>query len=150
MSNIEGLDTFFNNLVSNVIDNAPNIVEKNMKLVEGQAKLLAPVDSGYLRNSITTNVTTNGSIVEGEVTTNCLYAPFVEFGVGKVGEGTYPYSVGNLTYRQDGWVYCDTNGNFHYTHGYQAQPYMYPALGDNKDKVVENIKKDIIKAMGGK
>lgn len=100
-------------------------------LVHGQAKALAPVDSGNLRGSIHMDVKDLGSKITGRVYTNVQYAPYVEFGTGVKGSGTYPYKVKglNLTYRDNGWCYwSDKEEKFIYTTGQVAQPYMYPAL----------------------
>ena len=98
-------------------------------LVESQAKYLAPVDTGNLRNTIHMN---QPKIMRGEVTasvsTNCEYAPFVEFGTGMKGNGSYPYKTDeNLAYSPD-WV------------GQPAQPYLGKALHDNKSKIQKIIK----------
>lgn len=122
-------------------------------LVHGQAKALAPVDTGNLAGSIHMKVTKRGNNWEGRVYTNLQYAPFVEFGTGIKGDGTYPYKVKglNLTYRDTPWVYTTDNENFYYTKGQVAQPYMYPALEQNK-KNIRNIFKQKVKEQlkGGK
>ena len=121
-------------------------VQKAALLVEGQAKLLCPVDTGALRESIHTKVEKNGNEVKGVVYTATEYAPFVEFGTGTKGQGTYPQQIDglNLQYRQDGWAFEDPKtGETIWTHGQEAQPFMYPALEMNKKKV-ESILQDSI------
>jgi HK97 gp10 family phage protein len=59
--------------------------------VQGQAKLLTPVDTGRLRQSISykTNIGGDGDleteVIEGEaiIGTNVFYAPFVEYGTSR-------------------------------------------------------------------
>lgn len=86
---------------------------------EGYAKLLCPVDTGNLRNSITYLV------VVGElkvyIGTNSEYGPYVELGTGI-------YYAGG---RQTPWYYQDAKGNWHLTHGQRAQPYIKPAVADH-------------------
>lgn len=86
---------------------------------EGYAKLLCPVDTGNLRNSITYLV------VVGElkvyIGTNSEYGPYVELGTGI-------YYAGG---RQTPWCYQDAKGNWHLTHGQRAQPYIKPAVADH-------------------
>lgn len=86
---------------------------------EGYAKLLCPVDTGNLRNSITYLV------VVGEVKvyigTNSEYGAYVELGTGI-------YYAGG---RQTPWVYQDEKGNWHLTQGQRAQPYLKPAVADH-------------------
>lgn len=90
---------------------------------ERYAKAECPVDTGNLRNSIThakegTNTEIIGSAVE--------YAPYVELGTGKY----YPGG------RQTPWVYTDSKGKTHLTHGNRAQPFLKPAITDHKAEYV--------------
>lgn len=110
------------------------------KLVHAQAKALAPVDTGNLAGSIRMEVKKSGKNLIGKVYTNVQYAPYVEFGTGSTGQGTYPYKVKNLklSYRDTPWVYTPDGGETYYrTNGQEAQPYMYPAIKQNE----KNIKK---------
>ena len=110
------------------------------KLVHAQAKALAPVDTGNLAGSIRMEVKTSGKNLIGRVYTNVQYAPYVEFGTGSTGQGTYPYKVKGLklSYRDTPWVYTPDGGEtFYRTNGQEAQPYMYPAIKQNE----KNIKK---------
>ena len=54
---------------------------------EAGAKRRAPVDTGNLRDSITTNIASDGK--SAEVGTNVEYAPYVEFGT--VHQAAQPY-----------------------------------------------------------
>lgn len=47
------------------------------------AKRLAPVDEGHLRNSITFSPTSKGNMVEVEIIAATDYAAYIEFGTGK-------------------------------------------------------------------
>jgi HK97 gp10 family phage protein len=53
------------------------LVRKTAFSIEAKAKQLAPVDTGLLRNSITTNIE---SPTKATVGTNIEYAPYQEFG----------------------------------------------------------------------
>lgn len=123
------------NLLKNV-GTAP--IERTIKKVtievQGQAKALAPADTGTLRNSIKMNYDSNKK--EGRVYTNNDYATYVEFGTGIRGNGSYPDSNKNLTYNQN-WK------------GQVAQPYMYPALQHGKSLVTEILKQEIAKEIKG-
>lgn len=102
------------------------------KLVHAQAKELAPVDTGNLAGSIHQEVKIKGENLEGRVFTNVEYAPYVEFGTGIKGNGSYPYKINglNLAYKED-WV------------GMVAQPYMYPALKQNENYIRNLFKSDV-------
>lgn len=103
------------------------------KVVHAQAKELAPVDTGNLAGSIHQEVKVKGENLEGRVFTNVEYAPYVEFGTGVKGNGSYPYDIEglDLAYKED-WA------------GMVAQPYMYPALKQN-EKYIKNLFKSGVK-----
>lgn len=105
--------------------------------IEGEAKQLCPVDTGALQASISTEITrgiqnmvAGGSLassmfgVSARVAPHQFYAAYVEFGAGvrgmsSAGAGPGPY-------------------NPHWK-GMAAQPYMRPALDNNKDAAVDII-----------
>lgn len=86
---------------------------------EGYAKLLCPVDTGNLRNSITHQVQSSEQAVY--IGTNSEYGPYVELGTGIYYAGGRPTP----------WLYQDAKGNWHLTHGQRAQPYLKPAVADH-------------------
>lgn len=116
-------------------DKAPLVrgIKKATIKVQGDAKLLAPVDTGRLRNSIQAETKEIGGKVVGRIFTNLEYAPYVEFGTGQRGEASPspPKSPDDLYYRQD-WA------------GMEAQPFMYPAAKQN-EKIVPKIVGDEIR-----
>ena len=101
-------------------------------LVEGAAKDKAPKDTGALRRSITSKIEVTGSEIDGIVFTPLEYAPYVEYGTGLFAE--------NGNGRQTPWVYRDDKGDYHYTHGQHPQPFLRPALNENKDEIIQIIK----------
>lgn len=144
---IKGVDRLtqrFNNIANMELRSAMN---EATKLVYGQAKALAPVDKGGLAGSIHMQVKDTGKELQGRVYTNLEYAPYVEFGTGVTGNGTYPYQIEGLKleYKNKGWAYYDEDkGEWIYTKGQVAQPYMYPALKEN-EKTIKRILKDGVK-----
>lgn len=135
------------------------IVSDCTLLVEAQAKLLCPVDTGDLRGTIHPEVKQKGKVVYGRVYTQKWYAPYVEFGTGPKGNGTYPYKIKGFTlkYRNTKWCYPTFDGGkelkYIWTRGQEAQPYMYPALEMNKKhiqkKINDAIKEHLSKSCGG-
>ena len=101
-------------------------------LVEGAAKDKAPKDTGALRRSITSKIEVTGSEIDGIVFTPLEYAPYIEYGTGLYAE--------NGNGRQTPWVYRDDKGDYHYTHGQHPQPFLRPALNENKDEIIQIIK----------
>lgn len=121
-----------NNLSSEAIKKA---LTKSALLVEADAKINCPVDTGLLRSSITHNVYDDYA----EVGTNYSYAPYIEHGTGLFAE------AGNG--RQTPWTYQDADGQWHTTIGQQPQPFLRPALDANKQKI-EQIFQDEIQSGG--
>ena len=78
---------------------------------ESYAKMLCPVDTGNLRNSITHTTEDEGHTVV--IGTTVYYAPFVELGTGRNAEGA----------------------NGHGTReGMKPRPYLRPAIEDHKQE----------------
>lgn len=97
---------------------------KACALVERSAKQKAPKDTGELRRSISSKVQDG----VGEVFTPLEYAPYVEFGTGLFAE------EGG---RQDvPWRYQDDAGEWHSTSGQHPQPFMRPALDENRENII--------------
>lgn len=94
-------------------------LEKCGLTAEAYAKLLCPVDTGNLRNSITHQVVESEDAVY--IGSASEYAAYVELGTGKYYPGGRPTP----------WVYQDAQGNWHLTHGQRAQPYLKPAVADH-------------------
>ncbi len=74
------------------IENYPKEVEQAIdieltegaELIEGRAKMLAPVNDGLLRSSI---VADTGVLLNKTVTNSVFYAPYIEFGTGRKFKG---------------------------------------------------------------
>lgn len=113
--------------LTEVIGNATFIVQK-------QAKALCPVDTGDLQGSITTEVERQNKLFIGRIFTTVEYAPYVEFGTGINGDGSYGYDIPGLTY-----------SGSHI--GHVAQPFMYPALVLTRVKVIDFVNKETQKLL---
>ena len=134
-------------------------VNASIKMIQAEAKTLCPVHDGELRRSIRTMTQETDSRVIGTAYTNKEYAPYVEFGTGPKGQadhsGVSPefipaYSQSPLwihesqidaeTAEEYQWFYIDTpDGRFYQCYGQAAQPFMYPALKNNEERVIRNI-----------
>lgn len=128
----EGLDR-----IIATIDDVADVSEvkralgKACALVESSAKQKAPKGSGELRRSITSEV----NDTEGVVFTPLEYAPYVEFGTGLFAENGGRSDVP--------WVYKDEKGDWYTTYGQHPQPYMRPALDENRQKIIQILKEGI-------
>lgn len=112
-------------------------VSRAALLVEAEAKKKAPRDNGDLARSITSKVETSGNEVTGTVFTPLFYAPYVEYGTGlfaEDGDG-----------RKDvPWHYKDDKGDWHSTSGQKPQPFLRPALDENREQVLRIIMEGLI------
>ena len=116
------MDVKFIDNSEEIKDNMKNALlralEKIGMTAEKYAKRLCPVDTGNLRNSITHRVD------EGEpaayIGSDTEYAAYVELGTGKYYPGGRPTP----------WAYQDAKGNWHWTAGNKAQPYLKPAAAN--------------------
>lgn len=100
-------------------------------VAEGYAKKLAPVDTGNLRNSISHKVDPEEPAVY--VGSNSLYAAYQEFGTGIYTEGG----------RDTPWDYQDEKGNWHWTRGNKAQPFLKPSVADHQKQYRQIIEQEL-------
>ena len=108
---------------------AERALEKCGLVAEGDAKRLVPGDTGNLRNSITHKVDPAEPAVY--IGTDSEYAAYVELGTGEHYPGGRPTP----------WKYQDANGNWHWTKGNPASPYLKPAVADHTGqyrKIIED------------
>lgn len=134
MSHIEGLDKLrkkLNNLSSD--STYKKALGQSGAIVEGAAMREVPVDTGILRSSISTQV--DMSKLEARVGTNLDYAPYVEYGTG-----LFATKGGG---RDTAWSYQNSKGQWVTTKGQRAQPFLGPALRQNKDKIIKHFNKVI-------
>ena len=125
-------------IVKKIMDAAAKqAMEAATLFIEGQAKSLAPVDSGELRDKIDHKVGEKGGNIIGTVGSPMFYAPYVEYGTGEHAE--------NGSGRKGGWSYQTPDGEWHHTFGNKPQPFMRPAFRRNR-KQIESIIGDKYKA----
>ncbi len=94
------------------------------EIVVSAAIQKCPVDTGNLRGSINSEV--NEGKLSVKIGTPVEYAPYIEFGTGEYAE--------NGEGRKGGWFETGTKGK-RFTRGMKAQPFLRPALLDNKEKI---------------
>lgn len=142
---IRGLDSLIkklNRLGGNVDNCMYKGIGKSMTVIEGDAKDLCPVDRGELRDSIHSDTKKRSGEIKGTCGTNKEYAAYQEFGTGQRGaeSPSPPKAPIGAGYRED-WS------------GIPAQPYLYPALIQNKDTVKELCTEELnqeIRRLGGR
>ena len=108
---------------------------KACALVERTAKQKAPKGTGELRRSITSKVFMQNGELVGVIFTPLEYAPYVEYGTGLFAENGG---------RQDvPWNYQDDEGNWHSTSGQHPQPFLRPALEENRTEIIRILKEGV-------
>ena len=131
------------------------------------AAMSVHVDTGELQQSIHADVEETGDTVTGTCWTNKPYAPCLEFGTGPKGQENHAGISPEITpaYTQNPWwihesqvnrrvaekyhwFYLDTpDGRFYLCTGQPAYPFMYPALKDSQDQILEGMKADFSAAI---
>lgn len=140
MVNIIGLDKLLKKL-DRIAGNKAVMkgIEKGALRVEAAAKEKCPVDEGFLRASI--QYKPDAGNLSATIGSNVEYAAYVEFGSGvhatKGGGRTTP------------WAFKGSDGKWHTTTGQRAQPFLYPALVSNIDKIKADIIEAIRNEIGG-
>ena len=131
---IEGLEDIFD-LVDGVTDinKVQRALGKCCALVERSARQNAHAirDTGALSRSISSKV----EGYEGTIYTPLEYAPYVEFGTGLFAEEGGRTDVP--------WHYKDEEGEWHSTSGQKPQPFMRPALNQNRTQILDILKEEL-------
>lgn len=123
-------------------------------VVQPEAKLRAPGNEGELRNSIRVRLKVNGNKISSEIFTNSDHGSYVELGTGPKGQANHSgiSPEVSVSYRSSPWYVHEDQinvghyhfqkmGEFYKMYGQPAQPYLYPALKDNHDRVSRSISK---------
>lgn len=122
---LEGLEDIIKDMVDT--DKMVAAMGKACALVEKEAKINAPKDTGALRRSISSKVEVDGKEVIGTVFTPLEYAPYIEYGTGLFAESGGRKDVP--------WHYQDDKGEWHSTNGIHPCPFMRSALLDNRNRI---------------
>ncbi len=107
-------------------------LEKCGFVAEKYAKKRCPVDTGNLRNSIS-HAVVDGDSTAAYIGTNEEYAPYVELGTGRYYPGGRPTP----------WAYQDAEGEWHWTRGNKAQPFLKPAAADHAKQYRDIIESEL-------
>nr|DAT88406.1 MAG TPA: putative tail component [Caudoviricetes sp.] len=142
-------------------------IGKGISFVQETAKGNCPTFDGELRNKILTEVTEEEDKVNGTCWPDVRHGVYVELGTGPRGQANHEGISPDVTvaYTQSPWwihegqgeneidretaehyhfFHIDTDqGRFYQCTGQAAQPYLYPALKNNEDKIVNIIRKEL-------
>lgn len=122
-------------------------------VVQADAKLRAPSNDGDLRIGIKARLLKD-STPKAEVVSTSDHGAYVEFGTGPKGAANHAgiSPEVSVSYRSTPWYVHESQidvgpyrfqkvGEFYKMYGQVAQPYLYPALKDNTERVTNNISK---------
>ncbi|MFI3128249.1 HK97-gp10 family putative phage morphogenesis protein [Streptococcus suis] len=120
-------------------------------VVQADAKLRASANKGELREGIKVRMSKSGN-PRAEVVSASDHGGFVEFGTGPKGAANHTGISPNVnvSYRSTPWYVHESQidvgpyrfqklGEFYKIFGQVAQPYLYPALKNNEERVTKNI-----------
>lgn len=135
---ITGIDEVINGLEKTLgVEKMTNNIGQACAIVERAAKENAPKGSGELRRSITSKVESSGTQIQGTVYTPLEYAPYVEYGTGLFAKG------GNGRQEVPWRYFNEETQEWVSTSGQHPQPYLVPALKDNRDKIIDKLREGL-------
>lgn len=151
--NADKLARKFGNLSARSLLHMEKAVHNALKnVVQPAAKLAAPANQGELRQRTKTRVELKATSVLGTLYNDAPHAPYVEFGTGPKGAADHAgiSPEVSVSYRSTPWYVHESqidpgpyhfikHGEFYKMYGQAAQPFMYPALKNNEDRVTKNI-----------
>lgn len=144
-----------------------NGIEKGISLVQETAKAYCPVYDGELRSKIESEVIEENDFVQGICWPAVTHGMYVELGTGPKGQANHAGISPNITvaYTQSPWwihesqISRETAEHYHFFHidtpqgrfyqctGQPAQPYLYPALKDNVDEIMDIVAEEVKKQL---
>lgn len=164
---VDGMDELERKLKQLADMDLRKAVGKAVQTIRSAAVMNVHADTGELKQNIFAAVEEDGDCVTGICWTNKPYAPFLEFGTGPKGQNNHAGISPDITpvYAQSPWwihesqvdrrvaekyrwFYIDTpKGRFYQCTGQPAYPFMYPALKDNQDALLEGMRTDFMAAI---
>lgn len=133
-----GFEFQFNDYSKEVLSEFRDAVERALTKIGSNVRDIASnnasVDTGALAQSITYRVEMDENAVYiGVPHGPTSYGLYVELGTGQYYPGGRPTP----------WVYQDVHGNWHWTRGNPAKPFLVPAVKNNIIAIRETIKEEM-------
>ena len=131
----EGLENILDKLDEmGSFENMEAAMKKAAALVEGEARKKAPKGkTGDLRKFMSSKVERQGENIVGIVFNPLEYSPYVEYGTGLFAEQGGRKAVP--------WAYEDEEtGELIFTSGMHPQPFLRPALNENREEIKRILK----------
>lgn len=127
---LEGIEVKLEDIADT--NNMEQALGKACAIVERSARQKAPKKTGDLRRKIKSKIESRAENLKGIVYTPLEYAPYVEYGTGLFAENGGREDVP--------WRYKDDKGKWHSTSGQEPQPFMRPALDENREEILRILK----------
>ena len=134
VNGLASLEAKVEKMSKNIKEDLARGVNQAAGLVEGSAKRNCPVDTGNLRGSLHIMKQATPQDTTALVGTNVEYAPYVEFGTGTRGKSTNTNTYVKVSYSPD-------------RAGQVAQPYLAPALRQNKNRIEQIIINNVVEGI---
>ncbi len=138
--------------IYSVIENAlPYAMEKVME--HGQSIALNSKVGSKNKDLIQYKIEKKGQYVEGKLFTNFKHSAFLEFGTGKLADGTLPHIGHTKTFflsdMKYWWIPPDLSedGEWHLAFAQAPKPFMRPTAFELEDSAKEIIAKEIVEAI---
>jgi len=112
-------------------------------IIQRDAKINAPVDTGRLRASITPEVKAFGNDVTGIVGSNVVYAPFMELGTRPHWPPLGALEVWARRHGIDVYIVARAIA----TRGTKARKFLQNAFENNKERIIARIERGIEEAL---
>ena len=128
-------DQVFAKMGEDLIAAAHKGMEDACFIVEADSKKDCPLDTGMLKQSISSEVEykKEENKIIGQIGSNLEYAPYVH-------QGTGIYAVEGNGRKQVPWHYKDAKGRWHSTKGIKPKPFIFDAMEKNKQKITETVR----------
>ncbi|CAL1518202.1 HK97-gp10 family putative phage morphogenesis protein [Chitinophaga sp. MM2321] len=132
MSGLKEVLSELNHLEKAVIDNVDGYLTASANIISRDAKRAVPKDTGGLSNAISA---THIKPLDHGVVAQKHYGPYVEFGTG--GLVDVPVGLEDYAIQFKGQGIREVN--------LPARPFLFPAYEEERKKLIEKIKKSLIK-----
>lgn len=133
MSNLSDVFKSLDKLDVKIQAEVRNEINASALTIQSSAKRLAPVDLGFLRNSIYLKEESKNKQLVFTVGAKAKYAPYIEFGTG--GQVSVPAGYEDLAILFKGRNAATVN--------IRPQPFLIPSFEVEKPKLIERLKKII-------
>ena len=122
---VKGLESRMNTIKDRIMNNSYTITKDVLISIQREIEKNCPVDTGELRDSFTYDLKRIDGMIKGIIVSDKHYLKYVLYGTG----------IYNKNGRRTPWVYCDRDGNFHYTYGQRPNNFLRRSIDSNRSRL---------------